>query len=282
MRLTRNRSTETVKFGIGHYKPGYKDEESGHYAFKSGDQSLNDQVWKLNPIFQVYKGKAIDMAVFEFVDTWWKKENHVTTVKISLMKDDEEEVRFDVNLGSITVDTGSVLSKKEGREVIAYWEVVEMRQHSMFYTDVNSLEFEQRMSGTPDNIGKRFYPVTSAIINGDLLSSKWLTIMTDRSFGGSVQHGRTEILINRRLTQHDKGGIDEKLDEPGPGKNGYNVQATFQIKTTDTLDEAKAFARQKSVQMRRPIRLSLTKDHPQTLPRLKDYQEYNSRRKYLI
>ena len=40
---------------------------------------------------------------------------------------------------------------------------------------------------------------------------------------GSIQHGRTELLINRRLVHKDKGGIDEKLDEPGPNRNGYVV-----------------------------------------------------------
>ena len=93
-----------------------------------------------------------------------------------------------MNLGSIRVNdpANGVLSRKDGREVIAYWKVTEMKEHVMFYTDSNSLEFEERFSGSTGSVGKRFYPVTSSIINGDSWSGKWLTVMTDRSFAGSV------------------------------------------------------------------------------------------------
>ena len=175
--------------------------------------------------FQVFKGKIVDMAYFEFKDTWWKKDAHMSSMKITLMKENEDELAFDVNLGSIRVNdpSDSMMSRKNGREVIIYWDVIEMKNHFTFYTDSNSLGFVPRMSKQTDNIGQRFFPVTSAIINGESMSNKWLTVMTDRSFGGSIQKGRTEILLNRRLTQHDNGGIDEKLDEPGPNKNGYNL-----------------------------------------------------------
>ena len=204
------------------------------------------------------------MAYFEFKDTWWKKDVHMTSIKITVVKGDDEEIAFDVNLGSIRVSDPSdgMLSRKNGREVIIYWDVLEMNNHAMFYTDSNSLGFVSRMSKQTDNIGKRFFPVTSAIINGDNMSNKWLAVMTDRSFGGSIQKGRTEILLNRRLTQHDNGGIDEKLDEPGPNKNGYNLQARFILQTANSLGEAIEFAQKKSVFMRRPVTISLVNSKP--------------------
>ena len=98
-----------------------------------------------------------------------------------------------------------------------------MNPHATFYTDANSFGYIQRKAQTSEkqDIGARFFPVTSAIING--AQNKWFTVMTDRSMAGSVQHGRTELLINRKLSHKDKGGIDEKLDEPGPNRSGYVV-----------------------------------------------------------
>ena len=64
------------------------------------------------------------------------------------------------------------------------------------------------------------------------------------------------------MTQHDNGGIDEKLDEPGPNKNGYNLQARFILKTANTLGEAIEFAQKKSVVLRRPVIISLVNSKP--------------------
>ena len=52
------------------------------------------------------------------------------------------------------------------------------------------------------------------------------------------------------------------MDEPGPNKKGYNVDACFIIKTSESLTEAKAFAKKRSVQFRKPIKFSLIPNLP--------------------
>ena len=61
-----------------------------------------------------------------------------------------------------------------------------MTNHVLFYTDSNGLEFEPRVASLNIEVGKRFFPVTSIIINGDERSNKWLSVISDRPFGGSI------------------------------------------------------------------------------------------------
>ena len=86
--------------------------------------------------------------MFYFEDTFQKNNNPLTTIKISLIKESAvEDIVFNVNLGSIR-------AQKEGREVIAYWEVKEMTNHVLFYTDSNGLEFEPRVASFNKEVGK--------------------------------------------------------------------------------------------------------------------------------
>ena len=82
----------------------------------------------------------------------------------------------------------------------------------------------KRSSRIQKQTGERFYPVTSAILNGD--GENLFSLLTDRTFSGSVLNGRTELLINRALSTSDSWGFDN-LDEPGPNGNGYILEATF-------------------------------------------------------
>lgn len=105
-----------------------------------------------------------------------------------------------------------------------------------FYTDSNGLGMIKRSISTTEPIGRRFFPVTSAITQGD--ASSWLTVFTDRTFSGSVAEGRTEILINRQLSTVDSSGLNEPLDEPGPNGKGCVLQTIFKLHLSSSFENA--------------------------------------------
>ena len=93
----------------------------------------------------VYKGTFIQNAIFTFKDTWWKKsDNHITSVMITLIEGSQNDLKFDIALGSIKAGSDGIEYfnwSKQGREVILYWEVLDMVPHVTFYTDSNSYSY---------------------------------------------------------------------------------------------------------------------------------------------
>ncbi len=59
-----------------------------------------------------------------------------------------------------------------------------------------------------------YYPINSAIAIVDEKLNLQMTVLNDRSQGGSViQNGRIELMQNRRLFVDDDRGLDEALNE---------------------------------------------------------------------
>ena len=98
--------------------------------------------------------------------------------------------------------------------------------------------------------------------------------MTDRPMAGSVQHGRTELLINRRSQSKDKGGIDEKLNETGPNKKGYVLEASFFINLSSDIESAKKYADDKEIEIRRPLQTHYIQKAPHGIRPGKYFQDY--------
>jgi len=137
-----------------------------------------------------------------------------------------------------------------------------MADHMGFYTDSNGLELVHASSNTFTQPGDRFYPLTSAIVNGDDTNDVWLTVLTDRALGGSCIGGRTEILLNRHLTTKDEGEVDELLDEAGPHGEGLTVAASFQVRFTKGLHRTRTWVKKITAYQLRPLRFSTAAGHP--------------------
>ena len=80
------------------------------------------------------------------------------------------------------------------------------------------------------NVTANFYPVQTAIAIVDERSGTQLTVMNDRSQGGSsIKQGRIELMQNRRLNVDDKRGVGEPLNEVDSQGKGISVPATYYV-----------------------------------------------------
>ena len=128
-----------------------------------------------------------------------------------------------------------------GFEVTANFVVPSFDNGSVFYTDSNGLEMqERRLNYRPTwdfnpapgglNITANYYPVQTAISMYDKRTQMQLTVMNDRSQGGSVvKPGRIELMQNRRLNRDDWKGMGECLQESNSDGVGITVPATYWV-----------------------------------------------------
>ena len=85
---------------------------------------------------------------------------------------------------------------------------------SEFVTDANGLELITRSVYVKDSapVSSSFYPVTTTISASDKETRVAMTIRNDRPQAGSVHYdGTIKLLIDRRVTTIDEGGIPEKM-----------------------------------------------------------------------
>ena len=100
-------------------------------------------------------------------------------------------IEFEVKLHGIPVNDNV------GREVVANWQVVDFDNSDTFYTDSNGLEMQKRILDTrPDwdlitdeKESSNYSPIQQAIAIRDTNSTMQVTVMNDRSQGGSVLEG---------------------------------------------------------------------------------------------
>lgn len=113
-----------------------------------------------------------------------------------------------------------------GYEVTANFHCKNITNNGTFYTDSNSLSMTKRILNHRDtykitnmeylsqNVSFNYYPVTSAISIFDVNTSKQMTVMNDRSQGGSsLKNGSVELMMTRRMNTMDGYGIHEILNE---------------------------------------------------------------------
>jgi hypothetical protein len=129
-----------------------------------------------------------------------------------------------------------------GREVTVNWKSIDIKNAGVFYTDSNGLEMQQRMLNyrptwnftSFQKVASNYYPVTSAISIIDERAKLQMTVLNDRSQGGSVvQEGRIELMQNRRLFYDDDRGVDEVLNETDQYGNGISVPARYKLVFTE-------------------------------------------------
>ena len=94
----------------------------------------------------------------------------------------------------------------DGNEVLVQFHVEDLEQQKTFYTDSNGLEMQQRILNyrptfdltdyyKKENVTTNYYPITSAIAIKDPDNGKALTVMNDKTQGGSsLRVGTVELM----------------------------------------------------------------------------------------
>lgn len=109
-----------------------------------------------------------------------------------------------------------------GREVTINWKSFDIKNNNTFWTDSNGLEMQKRILNyretwnfsSYENVTVNYYPINTAISVVDSKTKFKMTVMNDRSQGGSVlEDGRIELMQNRRLFYDDDRGVEESLNE---------------------------------------------------------------------
>lgn len=104
----------------------------------------------------------------------------------------------------------------------------------VFYTDSMGLEEQRRVLDyrpswnytVYEPVAGNYYPINSFIRIQDTSSNRSVTVLSDRSQGGSViREGEFEIMIHRRLLKDDYRGVEEALNEVEA--NGEGLRQTL-------------------------------------------------------
>lgn len=112
----------------------------------------------------------------------------------------------------------------------------------IFYTDANGRQTMKRRIDwresfkyeTSEPVAGNYYPVNSHIYIKDLTKEKQLTILVDRSQGGSsLKEGQLELMVHRRPANDDGNGIGEVLNEVAHGR-GLIARGTHYLILSDT------------------------------------------------
>ncbi|XP_028398027.1 lysosomal alpha-mannosidase-like [Dendronephthya gigantea] len=133
-----------------------------------------------------------------------------------------------------------------GKEIISRFDT-SLKTNGVFYTDANGREMQLRkrnyrptwMYNNTEPVAGNYYPINSRAYIKDE-SGIQLTVMTDRSLGGSsIKDGSLEFMVHRRLLHDDKRGVSEALNEPGINGRGLIVRGKFLL----LLEAAKSSAK---------------------------------------
>lgn len=211
-----------VKFRLiwGYYTSYTKiGQQSGAYIFRpsEADQELHTF------------SKNFSKASFYVSDL--VSEIHCTisasVTQIIRLKKNSPYLELQYVVGPIPVDDD------EGKEIVVRYTSEKLRNNGVFYTDSNGREFIKRVIGKRGTwdlvehqpIAGNYYPVNTATYIHDNMTS--LTVLSDRTQGGSsLRSGSIELMVHRRTTHDDGRGVDEPIDETDGGILPYPPYGT--------------------------------------------------------
>ncbi|CAG2118606.1 unnamed protein product, partial [Medioppia subpectinata] len=151
-------------------------------------------------------------------------------------------IEFDFVVGPIPVDD------KIGKEIISRWET-NLTTNGLFYTDANGRQLLERKRDfrptwkltVTEEIAGNYYPVNSRIAIRDEKQDIQMTVLNDRSQGGSsIKDGTVELMVHRRDLYDDHFGVGEALNEPGVDGKGLQVRGKFWVLFTSIAEAAEA------------------------------------------
>jgi len=140
-----------------------------------------------------------------------------------------------------------------GREVVSQFNVSGWDTQATWWTDSNGRDSMTRVRDhrasfnftVVEPVASNYYPVNAFIYTRDAGSGDVLSVVTDRSMGGSsMADGEMELMVHRRLQYDDARGVGEPLNETGLDGNGLIVRGLHRvsINTGDAAGEARRTA----------------------------------------
>ncbi|KAL8603557.1 hypothetical protein ACOMHN_022509 [Nucella lapillus] len=200
-------------------------QASGAYIFRpNGTAPVGRRLDRatLTAKTSVLKGELVQ-EVYQQFSPWLTQ-----TVKLYSQ---QRFVEFQWTVGPIPIKDG------QGKEVVSRFES-SLGNNKIFYTDANGREILKRQLNHRDTwdfnntepISGNYFPVNSRIFIRDEAKKVQLTVLTDRSEGGtSLQEGQIELMVHRRLLHDDALGVDQGLNETGCDGKGLIARGSHYV-----------------------------------------------------
>ena len=217
----------------------YKSGQSGAYVFAPQAHSECETLHVKN--FTLYKGNNFS-EVRQTYNDWISQ-----TIRLF---SDSRYAEFEWQIGPIDVDD------RIGKEVVIRFNS-DINSSSTFYTDSNGREMLRRVRNfrptwnliPTEPISQNYYPINSRIFIRDEETNKQLTVVNDRSQGGSsIKDGSLEIMLHRRVLHDDGLGVSEPLNELGKNGKGLIVRGKLYL-ILDKIEDSARIHRQLALQV---------------------------------
>ncbi|XP_076174533.1 lysosomal alpha-mannosidase II isoform X1 [Ptiloglossa arizonensis] len=212
--------TQTFQYYEGAEGNNEKSENrsSGAYIFRPKNVIHN---LESTGSYKMYKGSVVQ-EIHQKVNNW--------VSQVIRLYNTKEYIEFEWLVGPIPVED------KIGKEVVTKYRS-NLNSAGEFYTDSNGREMLKRKRNyrptwkvqLDEEVSGNYYPVTSKIFLKDEEKSLKLSVLTDRTEGGSsMEDGEIELMVHRRLLRDDAFGVGEALNESAFGE-GLVVRGTHYI-----------------------------------------------------
>ena len=288
--MTRNNQSISISNEFRLFHGADIGRHSGAYIFRPSEQKTFPVTEKMEATLYVDQKFGIVQEVHQQFDSF--------VGQIIRLDKQGDYVEFDFVVGPIPVDD------LIGKEIITRYST-NLANDETFFTDSNGRQMlRRRWNYRPswkyeieEPVSGNYYPVNSRIAIRDDRKSLQMTIMTDRSQGGSLSpeqiNGSVDLMVHRRLLHDDYFGVDEPLNEPGVDGHGLVIRGRHLL-LLDTLEKAaekhRPLAQEmfmepiisftSSMEKNQPIYKGLTKDLPGNV-HLLTLEQWHSKR-YLL
>uniref|UniRef100_A0AB38ZEA6 Alpha-mannosidase n=1 Tax=Ectomocoris sp. TaxID=3104572 RepID=A0AB38ZEA6_9HEMI len=184
------------------------ERSSGAYIFRPNGSEI--PISYSRPLTKIIKGPVVTEIRQTFSD--WVNQ-------VVRLQDGSKAIEFQWTVGPIPLIKGN---ETFGKEIITRYTIPSLHNNGIFYTDSNGREMLKRqLNERPtwkvelmEPISGNYYPITTRINIKDEDPNQSLTVVTDRSEGGSsLNDGQIELMLHRRLIHDDGFGVDEALNE---------------------------------------------------------------------
>ena len=217
---------------------------SGAYCFRPQEQTPN----QIKPTHsETFYGKLVTETRWNFTESW------ISVVHRKM--EGKPYIESEWIVGPIPVHD------EIAKEIITQYNTHILNQDT-FYTDSNGRQILQRVKDyrptwdfvSSEPVSQNYYPINSRIYIRDEYSNSQVTIVNDRSQGGtSMNDGQIEVMLHRRDLADDGFGVGEALNEPGQFGDGLIVRGKHWILNTTISESAKAHRLAAEEMMLKPI-----------------------------
>lgn len=218
-----------------------------YYKSMTGNNSIPELQSSGAYIFRP-NGDPICLTVKEFYFTQGKQFSEIHQIFNSFISqtirlyENANYLEFNWQVGPIDVSDGI------GKEIIVKF-ATDLDTNSLFYTDSNGREILKRKRdyrpswpnfNQTEPVAGNYYPINSRIFIRDETNERQLTLVTDRTHGGSsINDGEIELMLHRRILNDDSLGLNEPLNETGSDGLGLIAKGNFYLFLNSTSNSAR-------------------------------------------